>query len=238
MSTRSSRPLLAVLVDADNVPAKYADAILREIRNIGEPALQRVYGDWSKQCLGPWLDKTRLQGMVARQQTANISGKNASDIGLVIDAMDMLHSGRFDGFVLVSSDSDFTQLASRLREDGRTVIGIGEERAPAALRNVCNRFILIENIITESLTRVAPAHAAPIIYAAMRTLEQTDEWCKLAQVGISIRAVHPDFDARSYGATKLIDLVRKIGTIEMRMRNDHPEIRWIDQRRKRHLSAT
>lgn len=230
--SRNNRLLLAVLVDADNVPAKHADAILREIKDIGDPALRRVYGDWSQQTLGPWIEKTRALGMVPRQQSANISGKNASDIGLVIDAMDMLHSGRFDGFVLVSSDSDFTQLASRLREDGRLVIGIGEERAPAALRNVCNRFILIENINAGTLARHAPARAAPIVHAAMRKLDQTEEWFKLAQVGDKIRASHPDFDARSYGANKLSELVRKIGTIEMRVQNYQPEIRWIDYSRK------
>ena len=139
----SDRNLLAVLIDADNIPAKYAESILKEINRYGEPALRRVYGDWSSDRLGAWKKEVVNLGLVANQETANTKGKNASDIGLVIDAMDILHTGRFDGFVLVSSDSDFTALANRLREDGVEVIGIGEDKAPVSLRNVCNRFILI-----------------------------------------------------------------------------------------------
>ena len=141
--TQRERPLYAVLIDADNIPAKYAAPILKEITKFGEPALRRVYGDWSSGRLSNWSKVVRDLGLVAHQETANTVGKNASDIGLVIDAMDILHTGRFDGFVLVSSDSDFTALANRVRENGLDVIGIGEKKAPEALRNVCNRFILI-----------------------------------------------------------------------------------------------
>ncbi len=119
---------MAVLIDADNVPAKFAEAILKEVTSIGEPALRRVYGDWTSGRLKAWSDKILSLGLVAHQQSANISGKNASDIGLVIDAMDILHKERFHGFVLVSSDSDFTSLANRLREDGLEVYGIGEKK--------------------------------------------------------------------------------------------------------------
>lgn len=143
------RKLYAVLIDADNIPAKFAGPILKEITGFGEPALRRVYGDWSSGQLRGWTDTVRAHGLVAHQETANTKGKNASDIGLVIDAMDILHTGRFDGFVLVSSDSDFTALANRIREQGLDVIGIGEGKAPESLRNVCNRFVLIENIVDE-----------------------------------------------------------------------------------------
>ena len=142
--------LLAVLIDADNVPARHAAAILKEITAFGEPASKRVYGDWSSQALTAWKEQARDLGMVMHQQSANTKGKNASDIGLVIDAMDILHGGKFDGFVLVSSDSDFTRLASRIREDGLEVIGIGEAKTPAALVNVCKQFVRIENIIGEA----------------------------------------------------------------------------------------
>ena len=142
--------LLAVLIDADNVPARHAAAILKEITSFGEPALKRVYGDWSSTALTAWKEQARDLGMVMHQQSANTKGKNASDIGLVIDAMDILHGGKFNGFVLVSSDSDFTRLASRIREDGLEVIGIGEAKTPQALVNVCNRFVRIENIIGEA----------------------------------------------------------------------------------------
>lgn len=122
---REERPLLAVLVDADNVPSRHAQAILREISGIGDPGLRRVYGDWNSPQLSGWLDSTRTLGMVARQQTGNVSRKNASDIGLVIDAIDILHGPvHFDGFVIVSSDSDFTQFASRLGEARASSLGL------------------------------------------------------------------------------------------------------------------
>ena len=127
---REGTKLLAVLIDADNVSAHAAEAILREITAYGEPSLRRVYGDWSSQALAAWKKVALDLGLVMHQQSANTKGKNASDIGLVIDAMDILHGGKFDGFVLVSSDSDFTRLASRIREDGLEVIGIGDDRTP------------------------------------------------------------------------------------------------------------
>lgn len=156
---REDTRLLAVLIDADNVSATHAEAILAEIATLGEPGLRRVYGDWSSAALSNWKKKARDLGLVMHQQSANTKGKNASDIGLVIDAMDILHGGKFDAFVLVSSDSDFTRLASRIREDGREVFGIGEARTPEALRNVCNRFIRIENIISQPAAEAAPAAA-------------------------------------------------------------------------------
>lgn len=158
-------PFLAVLIDADNIPARHAAAILDEVASFGEPSLRRVYGDWSSPSLSSWKDPALDLGLVMHQLSANTRGKNASDIGLVIDAMDILHRGKVDGFVLVSSDSDFTRLASRIREDGLQVIGIGEAKTPEALRKVCNRFILIENIIggagTASAPQVRPDAAKP-----------------------------------------------------------------------------
>lgn len=213
------RPLLAVLIDADNVPAKHAEAILREITSIGEPALRRVYGDWSSDRLRTWNDKLLTLGLVAVQETANTKGKNASDIGLVIDAMDILHQGRFDGFVLVSSDSDFTALANRLREDGLNVIGIGEKKTPEALRNVVNRFIFIENLDgggAPSKGSEKSTSALPLITSAMNKIDQEDDWYNLSLLGKTIRAAHPDFDTRSYGFGKLSALVRDIRDLETR----------------------
>ncbi|WP_299626615.1 NYN domain-containing protein [uncultured Tateyamaria sp.] len=213
------RPLLAVLIDADNVPAKFADAILREVTSIGEPALRRVYGDWTSGRLKAWSDRILQLGLVAHQDTSNTTGKNASDIGLVIDAMDILHGRRFDGFVIVSSDSDFTALANRMREDGLTVIGIGEAKAPEALRNVCNRFILIENLVDQaksSPSREAPKSALPLIEAAMDKIDQEDEWYGLGQIGQAIQNAHPDFDTRTYGHRKLSALVEALKGVETR----------------------
>ncbi len=238
MPTRD-RPLYAVLIDADNIPAKFAGAILKEIATLGEPALRRVYGDWSSGRLDRWSKEVRALGLVAHQETANTVGKNASDIGLVIDAMDILHTGRFDGFVLVSSDSDFTALANRIREQGLDVIGIGEAKAPESLRNVCNRFILIENIVDEpapaergapaaSTSKQAPTEAIPLILKAMDKIAQDDEWHELGQLGQTITAANPDFDTRTYGKRKLSDLLIDLKRFETKREGHHLYVRRVD----------
>lgn len=233
-------PLLAVLIDADNIPAKYAEPILKEITSFGEPALRRVYGDWSSSRLNPWADKVLSLGLVAHQETANTKGKNASDIGLVIDAMDILHSGRFDGFVLVSSDSDFTRLASRIREQGLDVIGIGETKAPVSLRNVCNRFVLIENLVDEEPAPAQkgeapqpsgkrdPREAIDLILRAMDKIGQDDEWFSLGQIGQYITADTPDFDTRTYGKKKLSDLVHDLKRFETKRVGNQLHLRRVD----------
>jgi uncharacterized LabA/DUF88 family protein len=231
---RDGTKLLAVLIDADNVLARHAEAILKEISTIGEPALRRVYGDWSSTQLAGWKNQARDLGLVMHQQSANTKGKNASDIGLVIDAMDILHQGKFDGFVLVSSDSDFTRLASRIREEGLDVVGIGEAKTPESLRKVCNRFILIENIVSEAEAdlRLIPAaqpsvpvakteqatavpavkkpmsDAIPLIFKAMKNIDPDSEWYHLGQLGQYMTRADPDFDSRTYGAAKLSDLIK------------------------------
>ncbi len=226
-----TRPLLAVLIDADNVPAKYAEAILKEVSGIGEPALRRVYGDWSSAALKGWTEMIPELGLVARQETANTTRKNASDIGLVIDAMDILHGGKFDGFVIVSSDSDFTGLANRLREDGRTVIGIGEAKSPASLRNVCNRFILIENLTSDEPEkkddpkRAASVRALPLFRDAMDKLDSEDGWYNLGPIGSRIMAAKTDFDPRSYGHSKLSDLAKALKGLETKTAGTHLMIR-------------
>jgi hypothetical protein len=183
-------------------------------------------------------------GLVADQQFSNTKGKNASDIGLVIAAMDFLHSGLFDGFVLVSSDSDFTRLAARVREQGLDVYGIGEKKTPEAFRMACKRFIYVENlgaIVTEdparsplrsdpaqpglevpspepparSGTKEAPAKAIPLIIAAMRAIDPEGEWYSLGQIGQYITQGNPDFDTRTYGSAKLSDLIKKISRFEV-----------------------
>ena len=232
-------PLLAVLIDADNIPARYAEVILKEVTSFGEPALRRVYGDWSSSRLNPWAAKVLDLGLTAHQETANTKGKNASDIGLVIDAMDILHSGRFDGFVLVSSDSDFTRLASRIREQGLDVIGIGESKTPVSLRNVCNRFVMIENLIetpepqqkgkaAEKPAHKPPLEAVDLILRAMDKIDQEDEWYSLGQVGQFITADNPDFDTRTYGKRKLSDLVKDLKRFETRHLGNQLQLRRVD----------
>ena len=236
MTPTRSIPFLAVLIDADNIPARHAGAILDEIASFGEPSLRRVYGDWSSQALSQWKEAARDLGLVMHQQSANTRGKNASDIGLVIDAMDILHAGKVDGFVLVSSDSDFTRLASRIREDGLQVIGIGEAKTPESLRKVCNRFIFIENLVTaaeppasEPTARPAPAEARPpeltkrpaseaipLVIEAMRKIDPDQDWYSLGQVGQFMTQLSPDFDSRSFGKPKLSDLLRAIPRFEVK----------------------
>jgi NYN domain/OST-HTH/LOTUS domain len=243
--------LLAVLIDADNVLARHAEPILKEISTIGEPALRRVYGDWSSSQLAGWKTQARDLGLVMHQQSANTKGKNASDIGLVIDAMDILHAGKFDAFVLVSSDSDFTRLASRIREEGLEVIGIGEAKTPESLRKVCNRFILIENIVTEAEAEAKPARmqapvelaeappkaastkapaisAIPLIRKAMTAIDPDGEWYSLGQLGQYMTRADPDFDSRTYGAAKLSDLIKGLPKrFEVKKDGNHLMVRDI-----------
>ena len=232
-------PRLAVLIDADNVPSSHAEAIFEEIAGLGEASVRRIYGDWSAQRLAGWAKKVSSLGLVADQQFSNTKGKNASDIGLVIAAMDFLHSGLFDGFVLVSSDSDFTRLAARIREQGLDVYGIGEKKTPEAFRMACKRFIYVENLgaaeeaeapprksgtTAEQPAEPAPrpgakeppAKAIPLIIAAMRAIDPDAEWYSLGQVGQYITQANPDFDTRTYGSAKLSDLVRKISRFEVK----------------------
>jgi uncharacterized LabA/DUF88 family protein len=229
-------PRLAVLIDADNVPASYAEAIFEEIASLGEASVRRIYGDWSATRLNAWARKVAALGLVADQQFSNTKGKNASDIGLVIAAIDFLHSGLFDGFVLVSSDSDFTRLAARIREQGLDVYGIGEKKTPEAFRMACKRFIYVENLKSEaeapvpevaaaaataaeptprSTSKEPPAKAIPYIAAAMRAIDPEGEWYTLGQIGQFITQANPDFDTRTYGAAKLSDLIRKISRFEV-----------------------
>ena len=236
-------PRLAVLIDADNIPARHIEAVLDEIAEHGEPSVRRVYGDWSSSALTQWKEKARSLGLVMHQQSANTKGKNASDIGLVIDAMDILHAGKVDGFVLVSSDSDFTRLASRIREDGLQVIGVGEEKTPESLRKVCNRFLFIENVAASAEaarlpepapdSRTAakptrdvkpaepapqkqpPAMAIPLILAAMKKIGIEEDSYSLGQLGQFLTQLHPDFDSRSYGSAKLSDLLKRTGRFDV-----------------------
>ncbi len=232
--SESRAPRLCVLIDADNVPAGYAEAIFEEIAALGEASVRRIYGDWSAMRLNAWAKKVATLGLVADQQFSNTKGKNASDIGLVIAAMDFLHSGLFDGFVLVSSDSDFTRLAARIREQGLDVYGIGEKKTPEAFRMACKRFIYVENLGGDEPVREArpaglpvaeqpqrgqkesPMNAIPLIVAAMRAIDPEGEWYTLGQIGQFITQANPDFDTRTYGSAKLSDLIKKISRFEVK----------------------
>ena len=215
--------LLAILIDADNTSPKYTRAIFDEIASLGEASVRRCYGDFSSSQMAGWSKVTAEFGLVPHHQPANTVGKNASDIALVIDAMDLMHTGRFDGFVLVSSDSDFTRLASRIREQGLDVYGMGMQKTPDAFRKACKRFIFLENLggAPEKTEGSKPAQtsggldeARKLIFTAMDGIEQDDDWYTLGQLGQFITAANPDFDTRSYGKRKLSDLVAELKVFE------------------------
>lgn len=230
-------PLLAVLIDADNISAKYAEAIFEEIASFGEASIRRIYGDFSGGAPQGW-NKELLASLaiVPHQQFANTTGKNASDIALVIDAMDILHSGRFDGFVLISSDSDFTRLASRIREQGLDVFGMGMRKTPAAFVKACKRFIYVENLVqadSQSAPKpgrgkpaarkpdgedqpVSPEDPTKLVIRAMDAINQDDEWYSLGQIGQFITTANPEFDTRTYGKKKLSDLIADLKLFETR----------------------
>jgi len=228
--TQTPTPLLAVLVDADNTSPKHAKAIFDEIARFGEASVRRIYGDFSSQQMAGWNRVQAEHGLVPFHQPANTVGKNASDIALVIDAMDLLHTARFDGFVLVSSDSDFTRLASRIREQGLEVFGIGQKKTPEAFRKACKRFIFIENLEGGSDAPQEGRKPAAkltelrdLIYRAMDSLDQESDWFSLGALGQQIQAANPDFDTRSYGKRKLSDLVSDVKTLETR-RGDNNQL--------------
>ncbi|MEJ2459276.1 MAG: NYN domain-containing protein [Novosphingobium sp.] len=220
--TRDTK-LLAVLIDADNTSPKHAKAIFEEISGFGEASVRRCYGDFSSTRMSGWSERIASLGLVPHHQPANTVGKNASDIALVIDAMDLMHSGRFDGFVLVSSDSDFTRLASRIREQGLDVYGIGEKKTPDAFRQACKRFIFVENLTdndrveTESrkpTDKIALNRAYQLIRNVIQTSDDPDGWMAPGWIGQQLMQRYPDFDQRSFGFAKLTELIRATGKFD------------------------
>lgn len=216
---------LAILIDADNTSPKYAKAIFEEIASLGEASVRRCYGDFSSSQMAGWSRVQADFGLVPHHQPANTVGKNASDIALVIDAMDLMHTGRFDGFVLISSDSDFTRLASRIREQGIDVFGMGMQKTPSAFVKACKRFIYLENLGDREEDDTAPerssasrplSEARDLILKAMDAIDQDDDWYALGKLGQFITAANPDFDTRSFGKRKLSDLVAALKRFETR----------------------
>ena len=203
--------LLAVLVDADNVPPAKIGAVLAEVARFGTASVKRVYGDWTKPNLSSWKPVASEHVIQPMQQFANTIGKNATDSALIIDAMDLLYMRRFRGFCIVSSDSDFTRLASRIREEGVIVYGFGERKTPEAFRNACDRFTYLDvlEVLDEAaaestaaaLTRVLPPklRSDTKLISGLRisvtTASGEDGWANLATVGQLMRKQQPDFDS-------------------------------------------
>jgi NYN domain-containing protein/OST-HTH/LOTUS domain-containing protein len=251
---------LAVLIDADNAQPGIVDELLAEVARYGTAHVKRAYGDWTGTSLKGWKDRLLAQSIQPVQQFAYTTGKNATDSAMVIDAMDLLYSGRFDGFCLVSSDSDFTRLASRLRESGLTVYGFGERKTPKAFVAACDKFIYIENLRKASVDHAAEAAgAAPAavpkssaaqlkrdaalmsqLRAAVDAASDEDGWAALGYVGTLITKQQPDFDSRSYGYGKLSDLMTATTVFDLERRSTsdgRPGVLYIREKRGRSATA-
>jgi hypothetical protein len=233
---------LAVLIDADNTSATHMSALLEELAKYGVPTVKRAYGDWTTPQLAPWKEELHRHAVQPIQQFSYTSGKNSTDSALIIDAMDLLYSGNLDGFAIVSSDSDFTRLATRLRESGKTVIGLGRRRTPASLVAACDRFIYLEVLGGGSKANAAPEaedeaivplpDLRTILVAAINSTSQDDGWAALSAVGSHISTNNPSFDPRNYGYPKLVELARNQnfvdveqqpqGQVKVRLRSSRP----------------
>lgn len=221
----------ALLIDADNISHKYIDAIIEETTKYGTCTYRRIYGDWAKPHLKSWKEVSLDHALTAVQQYSYTAAKNATDTAIVIDAMDMLHTADLHGFILVSSDSDFTPLAMRLREGGKIMIGIGEEKTPTPFKAACNQFIHIENIVpqeeekTTTATKATPTQSKRttvdnktlnLIKTTIRDLADDDTgWVTLANVGNTLLKKRPDFDPRTYGHSKLLQFFRSLNGFDV-----------------------
>jgi len=216
---------LAVLIDADNAQPSIIEGLLAEVAKYGTAHVKRAYGDWTSSSLKGWKEQLLAQSIQPIQQFAYTRGKNATDAAMVIDAMDLLYSGRFDGFCIVSSDSDFTRLAARIRESGLTVYGFGERKTPKPFVAACDKFIYIENLTyaesaaarADELAQPAPRASAAqlkgdtglvsLLRNAVEAASDDDGWAPLASVGQILTNQRPEFDSRTYGYAKLSDLI-------------------------------
>jgi hypothetical protein len=226
---------LAVLIDADNIPYSNVKGMLEEIAKYGTPTFKRIYGDWTKPTVSGWKSVLLENAITPVQQYSYTQGKNATDSAMIIDAMDILYSGNVDGFCLVSSDSDFTRLAIRLRETGMKVIGIGERKTPSPFIIACDKFIYLDIINTPSIVpdandskkkRGKPSRSKPrsddsdqqsqirrakrLIASSITDLADETGWAYLGDVGNLILKKQPDFDPRNYGFAKLTPLIRSL----------------------------
>lgn len=219
-------PKLAVLIDADNAQPKLAEALLAEIAKYGVASVKRIYGDWTLPNLKGWKDTLAEYAIQPIQQFRYTVGKNATDGAMIIDAMDLLYTERLDGFCLVSSDSDFTRLASRIREAGLTVYGFGEQKTPKSLVAACDKFIYVDVLRgSEEQDKSPPpadtrklrgdARLVSLFRGAIDAASDDDGWAGLGAVGSQISKQAPDFDSRNYGFGKLSALARAIGLFEI-----------------------
>lgn len=227
---------LAVLIDGDNIPSAYVKEMMEEIAKYGNPTIKRIYGDWTKPHLNKWKNLLLENAITPIQQYAYTVGKNATDSAMIIDAMDILYSEKVDGFCIVSSDSDFTRLATRLREAGMAVYGIGEKKTPKPFIVACDKFIYIEILkhqvsenesesteTTKATTNdydKITAKEVRFIAATIDDVADDDGWAFLGDVGSLLQKKQPNFDSRNYGFQKLTPLINSIPAFEIERRED------------------
>ena len=211
---------LAVLIDSDNTTASLTTELLEEIAKFGTPTVKRAYGDWTTPQLAGWKEELLRHAIQPMQQFAYTRGKNSTDSALIIDAMDLLYAGNVEGFVIVSSDSDFTRLATRLREAGMTVYGLGRRNTPTAFVAACDRFIYLDLLGGEQQDGAEPAPVRPdlkrLLSTAISNTSKDDGWSSLGEVGSFLVKNNAAFDARDYGHGKLGELVRAQPYVEVK----------------------
>ena len=230
---------LAVLIDGDNIPSAHVKEMMEEIAKYGNPTIKRIYGDWTKPHLNKWKALLLENAITPIQQYAYTVGKNATDSAMIIDAMDILYSGKVNGFCLVSSDSDFTRLATRLREAGMQVYGIGEKKTPNPFIVACDKFIYIEILKHQALENELESadkttastkqseydritkKEINFIASTIDDVSDDDGWAFLGDVGSLMQKKQPNFDSRNYGFQKLTPLIKSISNFEIERREDN-----------------
>lgn len=235
---------IAVLIDCDNVSAKHTDAVLEELASYGTPTIKRAYGDWTTSQLGGWKAELQRNAIQPVQQFAYTVGKNSTDSALIIDAMDLLWQGNVEAFALVSSDSDFTRLATRLRESGKRVYGLGLRKTPESLRRAVDQFIYLELLGQQrgaeegdAPSPSAPDDAEPTINLesaltkAINVTSGDDGWSTLGAVGQHLSRAHADFDPRTFGHQKLSSLVEEQPYLETRAEGSQRQVRLRTKQR-------
>lgn len=227
-----SNATLAVLIDADNAQASIIEGLLAEIAKFGVASVKRIYGDWTTPNLGQWKTTLLEHSIQPIQQFRYTTGKNATDSAMIIDAMDLLYTNNFDGFCIVSSDSDFTRLASRIRESGKRVYGFGEKKTPQPFVAACDRFVYTEVFSLKTDAQEEPTKIPPnklrqdtklinLFRSAIEAASNDDGWAHLGGVGSNIIKNAPDFDPRNYGYSKLGDLAIAIGMFDVEKHQTH-----------------
>ncbi len=230
----------AVLIDADNVSEKYLKLIFDEVSNDGVITYKRIYGDWTKPSLSSWKNSLLNNSITPIQQYGYTTGKNSTDSAMIIDAMDILYSGNVEGFCLVSSDSDFTRLASRLRESGMYVVGMGERKTPPAFVVACNKYKYLE-VLAQSTANETPLDSVitkleTVKSAILAIVEETSDdegWSPLSDIGNTLLKRYPDFDVRNYGFVKLTPFIKSLNCFDVKsVKTNNANINLIYIKRK------